>query len=342
MHTARHGMTERESTKMTKRHVFLACSVVLAGLLAACGGGGGGGTPDPTPPDGLPTTGPYVSTVYTSTQLQSYKDVAYSVRPNAGGQYTSENTQASEKNDPTLTMKMDIWVPPNATAAKPQPAIIVIHGGFFYKGNKEDQRGRALSYAQAGYVTASINYRLTPDNDTSSALRLRAVTHAADDTANAVRYLKSMAATYHLDPQRIAIIGTSAGGAAALLNGITADELAGTTSDYPGISAHVAAVVSTGATLIDPLVDSSTLVRYDRTDSPVLMFHANPTDPTTAATWTGNALPTRNAIVASGNSCTLVDQGSSHTVDLDMGGAWWSTIKAFIWSPLNLAAFRSS
>ena len=317
-----------------------AASAALAlTLLAACGGGGGTESPTP-PPNGLPSTGPYASTQYSVAQLKEYRDVKYSTRPNAGGQFTSERTRKEEKTSPTLTLLMDIWVPPNATANKLQPLVILIHGGAFVAGSKEDHQAKALSYAQAGYVAASINYRLTPDNEVDAATRLRAITHAAEDMANAVRYLKANAATYRIDTTRIATIGSSAGGALSLANAVSGDELAGTVSDYPNVSAKVAAAVSTGATLVDALVDTTPLLRYDATDSPVQLFHANPTDPVTGATWAGNVLVTQQRINSSGNSCVVVDHGTGHTVDLELGGTWWPTVQSFLWPKLRLDALR--
>ncbi|MFD2450824.1 alpha/beta hydrolase fold domain-containing protein [Ideonella paludis] len=99
--------------------------------------------------------------------------------------------------------------------------VIFIHGGGFVAGSKEDNRGKALSYAQAGYVAATINYRLTPNNEVDAATRLRAMTQAAEDTANAVRYLKANAATYFIDTTRMATFGGSAGGALSLTNAIS-------------------------------------------------------------------------------------------------------------------------
>ncbi|MDZ7814026.1 MAG: alpha/beta hydrolase [Ideonella sp.] len=321
---------------MSNTRVVTVLSALV--VLTACGGGG---PESPTPPAaGLPSTGLYASTQYTVAQLTEYKDVKYSTRPNGGGQFTSDRTKATEKTAPTLTLLMDIWVPPNARANRLQPMVIFIHGGGFVAGAKEDNRGKALSYAQAGYVAATINYRLTPNNDVDAATRLQAMTQAADDVANAVRYLKAQAATYFIDTTRMATIGGSAGGALSLTNAIAGDELAGTVSDYPGVSAQVAAAVSTGATLIDSLVDTTPLLRYDATDSPVQLFHANPTDPVTAATWAGHVLVTQQRINASGNSCVVVDHGSGHTVDLDLGGAWWPTVQGFLWPRLRLAALR--
>lgn len=314
------------------RTYFSVLTLSLLGLLASCGGGG----------SGVQSIGDYFQTaVFQAAQVQTHANVEYSRRPNAGGtQYTSDSRKASELGTDTLTLLMDIWVPPNATSATPMPLVVFVHGGGFKEGGKEDGYivADAVSYARAGFVTASVNYRLTPDNTATPDIRLAAITQGADDVMNAVRFLKKNASTYHIDASRVAIVGTSAGGALALVDAVQADELAGTTNDYPGTSAKVSAVVSTGATLVDRYSDTSGLLRYDSTDAPVLLFHANPTDSTTGATWNDNAVPTCDAINGSGNSCTKVAQPDmTHTVSMNLFDKWWPTIQPFLWNELLLA-----
>ena len=285
-------------------------------------------------------TGLYLSPQYSVSQLTTYTDVIYSNRPNTGGlQYTSDINKQTELGSSTLNLKLDIGVPPNATAAQPQPLIILIHGGSFSSGAKEDFRQAALSYARSGYVAATINYRLTPNNTINSAARLTAIANASDDAMNAIRYLKANAVLYHIDPTRIATIGSSAGGGISLINAVEFDTLQNTVSDYAGVSSQVAAAISTGATLIDNTTNADSYLFYQFADTPILLFHANPTDSTTGATWGGNVLPTQSRINASGNTCTLVAQPDmTHTVDLALGGIWWTNLKPFLWEKLRLAS----
>jgi acetyl esterase/lipase len=317
----------------------LASTLLLSflGFLASCGGGGGNG--------GQGMAQYFQSAVFQATQLQSYSNVEFSRRPNAGGvQFTSDVRKAGElASGGELSLLMDIWVPPNATSATPMPLVVFVHGGGFKMGGKEEDYivGDATSYARSGFVTASINYRLTPDNTATPELRRAAITQAADDLMNAVRFLKKNAATYHIDTSRVAIVGTSAGGALALVDAVEADTLAGTTVDsaYTGISAAVQAVVSTGATLVDQYTDTSGLLHYDASDAPVLMFHAKPTDSTTTATWDGNVVPTCNSINASHNSCTAIAQPNmTHTVSMNLFDKWWPTIQPFLWQQLLLGS----
>lgn len=287
----------------------------------------------------VPDAGMYITEQYTSVQLTTFTNIAYSTRPNYNGiQYTSVINQPSEAGHPQLTMQMDIAVPPNATAAKKQPLIIIIHGGGFSGGSKEDFRDEALSYARAGYVAATINYRLTFNNKDDSLLRFIAITHATEDGMNAIRYLKANAGLYKIDTARIVTVGSSAGGGIALVNAVEFNTLAGTISDYNGISSKVAGAVSTGATLSNSSVPNGfSQLHFDRFDSPVLLMHSSGTDPVTGATWTNDVVATQNAINASGNSCTIVAQPAGlHVANVRVGGDYWNDEKKFLWEKLRL------
>lgn len=88
-----------------------------------------------------------------------------------------------------------------------RPAMIVIHGGFLFKGGRADIAHIAEALARAGYVTFNIDYRLfemaTGRNPWPAQL---------DDAQRAVRWVRAHAADYGVDPDRIGAIGFSAGG----------------------------------------------------------------------------------------------------------------------------------
>jgi acetyl esterase/lipase len=286
----------------------------------------------------IPDTGLYVSAQYTDGQLRVSRDIIYSTRPNLrNNQYTSNLTETAEMASNTLQMKMDIAVPPNASAGNKQPLIVFIHGGGFITGDKTDMTEQALSYARAGYVVASINYRLTK-NQTNDTMRLISRIHALEDAGNAVRFLKANFQTYFIDTTRVLTLGSSAGGGLSLVNAIEADA-ATSISDFPGYSTRVNGAIATGATLRLDDITGFTLT-YNAGDSPVLMFHANPLDGGTGATWQ-DVLDTQQRINASGNSCTVYPQPNlTHTVWLELGGPYWGPLKPFIWEKLRLAEKR--
>ncbi|HQY18202.1 MAG TPA: carboxylesterase family protein, partial [Ferruginibacter sp.] len=88
-------------------------------------------TTQPQAPHGL-----YDSMLYMKTNIQ-IQEVAYTTRPNFHNlQYTSEVTKQTEISQNNLTPKMDIYLPPNASATKRQPLLVMIHGGGYSSGDK--------------------------------------------------------------------------------------------------------------------------------------------------------------------------------------------------------------
>ncbi|MFY9152199.1 MAG: alpha/beta hydrolase [Prolixibacteraceae bacterium] len=92
------------------------------------------------------------------------------------------------------------------------PALLLIFGGGWRSGNKTMQVPMAQQIAAHGYVTACIEYRLSPE-----ALYPAAVY----DIKAAIRFLRANAVKYNIDPGKIAISGSSAGGQLAALVGTT-------------------------------------------------------------------------------------------------------------------------
>jgi acetyl esterase/lipase len=101
----------------------------------------------------------------------------------------------------------------------PFAAIVFIHGGGWAGGNRQAFRSKIEQAARKGYVAASISYRLTePDAET----KLGQVPFPAQihDCKCAIRWLRSVAEDYHVDPDRIGVAGASAGGHLSLLVGL--------------------------------------------------------------------------------------------------------------------------
>ncbi|HQE13058.1 MAG TPA: alpha/beta hydrolase [Flavipsychrobacter sp.] len=284
------------------------------------------------------STGLYDSMLYEKTDIQVI-EIAYTTRPNFQQlQYTSENTKQTEIKQASLTAKMDIYLPPNATANKKQPLLVMIHGGGYSNGDKNAWQNEAYSYSKAGYICASLNYRLTQNGGNQNPqFRLYAAQCALEDIQNGIRFLKKNATTYFIDTSRIIVFGGSAGGGLSLINAIEYDASFGS-NDYIGYSSKTQGSIATGATLIndDPASQQGTL-HYDIFDSPVLLFHAKETDASTGATWTNNVIPTQQAINNSGNTCTIIAQPNmTHTVVLELGGDYWQYIKPFLRDRLHL------
>lgn len=112
---------------------------------------------------------------------------------------------------------IDIYQPTGDTAAL-RPLIIWAHGGSFMGGTKDDADivHFCNEFAQRGFVTASINYRLGFELPVDSVEAVRTVYRALQDGRAAVRYMRSVADSLRIDTSKIYFGGTSAGAFIAL------------------------------------------------------------------------------------------------------------------------------
>lgn len=111
-------------------------------------------------------------------------------------------------------LKMDILAPKNCAGHEPLPAIVWICGGSFYDMDKAVWIPQLVHLAAKGYVVCSVEYRTS--NHASFPAPLQ-------DIKSAIRYIRAHADTYVIDPDRIVVMGESAGGALAALTGVTGD-----------------------------------------------------------------------------------------------------------------------
>jgi alpha-L-fucosidase 2 len=116
------------------------------------------------------------------------------------------------------SLKLDAYVP---DGAGPFAAVILVHGGGWTGGDKSGGPKKALiapmeePLERAGFAWFSINYRLAPKHRYPACIA---------DVETAIRWVKSRAAEYRIDPQRIALSGESAGGHLVALAAVRADE----------------------------------------------------------------------------------------------------------------------
>ena len=104
------------------------------------------------------------------------------------------------------TLKMDIYRPKDNW--RTLPAIVCIHGGGWRQGQKMNFRNAAQTLAARGFVTASIDYRLSGEAPFPAHIH---------DCKAAVRFLRANAKEYGIDPDKMGAIGHSAGGHLAAL-----------------------------------------------------------------------------------------------------------------------------
>ncbi|MEM6364453.1 MAG: SMP-30/gluconolactonase/LRE family protein, partial [Planctomycetota bacterium] len=138
----------------------------------------------------------------------------------------------------------DVFVPAQAaTTSRPSrrhPAVIVIHGGGWLKGDKTSFWPICEKLAAKGLVVMAAEYRLGVESPFPAAVQ---------DVHAAVRWLKQHATRFNIDPDRITLLGGSAGGHLVGLVGNSADidELTGAenfaTSQISDVSSRVHGVI---------------------------------------------------------------------------------------------------
>ena len=111
-------------------------------------------------------------------------------------------------------LQLDVFYP-TAKRRRGYPAVLFIHGGGWRSGNRSQHVPMAQQLAAKGYVTATVEYRLSTE-----ALYPAAVT----DLKAAIRWLRANAKNYSIDTTKIAVWGFSAGGQLAALVGTTNDD----------------------------------------------------------------------------------------------------------------------
>ena len=116
--------------------------------------------------------------------------------------------------------KADLYLPDDLAVGAQAPVLLWIHGGGFTGGDKAQKRELNIgnNLAAHGYVVLSINYLL---QQKGGAL---AWPQNLQDCKTAVRWLRANAARLHLDPDRIAVAGGSAGGHLASMVALTKPE----------------------------------------------------------------------------------------------------------------------
>jgi len=134
-----------------------------------------------------------------------------------------------------VSLQLDVYRP-TAASDKPRPCIVWIHGGGWQGGNKSSGIGRLGQWVASGdYVGVSVGYRLTDVASWPAQIH---------DCKAAIRWVRANAKELGIDPDKIGVWGSSAGGHLVSMLGTSGDVKEvegdlGTTS----VSSRVACVV---------------------------------------------------------------------------------------------------
>lgn len=145
---------------------------------------------------------------------------------------TYENIEYAKRD--TGPLSMDVVVPKGLE--KPRPVVLWIHGGAWAGGWRDLMKPICDFTASFGYVSATASYRLMPVGVTFPA--------PVQDVADAVRFLRSHAADYNIDPDRIVIGGESAGAHLAMLVGLADSPELMASAPESEVSSAVSAIIN--------------------------------------------------------------------------------------------------
>jgi len=164
--------------------------------------------------------------------------------------------------DDNRRQSLDLYVPKNAASTN-LPLIVFIHGGAWRGGDKRVGLGKLRRYLADGrYAGASVGYRLSQHAVWPAQIH---------DCKAAIRYLRANARSHGIDPERIAVWGSSAGGHLVGMLGVSGgvDELEGSLGPHTNVSSRVQAVVNFyGPSRLLTMNDFDSVMDHNAPDSP--------------------------------------------------------------------------
>src|SRR5882724_2632996 len=101
---------------------------------------------------------------------------------------------------------LDVYAP--AAPGKNLPVVVWIHGGGWQGGDKSEVHKKPQAFVDRGFVFVSTNYRLLPNVDMATIVR---------DVAKSIHWVHEHIAEHGGDPQRLFVMGHSAGAQLAAL-----------------------------------------------------------------------------------------------------------------------------
>lgn len=138
-------------------------------------------------------------------------------------------------------LKLELLTPwtqryPKDYQTNPRPLIVFVQGSSWRLPTLGEKIPELVQFVNAGYIVATVQHRNSLDGHPFPAF--------LQDVKTAIRFLRAHADQYAIDPERVAIWGTSSGANAAMLVGLTADDPRYETADYRDQSDAVSAVIS--------------------------------------------------------------------------------------------------
>jgi acetyl esterase/lipase len=158
---------------------------------------------------------------------------------------------------------LDLYLPEMRAGEGPLPVLVFIHGGGWQAGDKSSGGGKVMPYVAEGkFAGVSVGYRLSDEAQWPSQIH---------DCKAAIRWIKGNAAEYGLDPERIVVWGSSAGGHLVAMLGVSdgVKELEGTIGAHLDQNGKVHSVIDFfGPTEMLTMGDHESTIPHNAPDSP--------------------------------------------------------------------------
>ncbi|MDP7206641.1 MAG: alpha/beta hydrolase, partial [Pirellulaceae bacterium] len=191
---------------------------------------------------------------------------------------------------------LDLVLPRSPSTTTPRPLVVFIHGGGWRNGNKQSGRSLVARYVATGkYLGATIGYRLSDEATWPAQIH---------DCKAAIRWLRAHAGQYGIDPDRIGVMGTSAGGHLVAMLGVSGGikEMEGTIGEHLDQLSSVQCVVD--------MFGPTELLTMD--DYPGKLVHNSPDSPESRLV--GGALQENKGISRNASPVTHVSRNDAPTL----------------------------
>lgn len=157
-------------------------------------------------------------------------------------------------------LHLDLYAAPGER----RPGVMFIHGGGWQHGTAAMHIRNAAALAAHGYVSATIDYRLSGEAAWPAAL---------DDVTAALRWMRTHAAEIGLDPDRLAVAGDSAGGHLAAMAALGDPQVSAAVLWYPAVDLRRESVVPGIDAVVAQLMGGDDTDARREQASPLLRVH---------------------------------------------------------------------
>ncbi len=199
----------------------------------------------------------------------------------------------------------------------PAPAVVFVHGGGWIHGDPSQAAGNALHLARKGIATIALSYRLAPAHRFPAPL---------DDVRHGLRYVRAHADELGIDPDRIALLGLSAGAHLVMLahlgravpelaSAVPGSSLREVAEDVRAVIAHYGPYDLSRRAVLPPELDMIGALLGARGDDPEWVRLASPLHHVAAAA------PTAPVLLVHGTGDTLVSHRESERLHRALIGA---------------------